>query len=73
MVTENETVHAASTKLGIHVPKACGMGICGSCKVRLLTGSVNMEHNGGISDEEIEESYILSCCSKPVDDVSIET
>ncbi|CZF81286.1 MULTISPECIES: hybrid-cluster NAD(P)-dependent oxidoreductase [Grimontia] len=72
-VTENETVHAASTKLGIHVPKACGMGICGSCKVKLLTGNVNMEHNGGISEEEIEEGYILSCCSKPLDDVSIET
>ncbi|NGN98709.1 hybrid-cluster NAD(P)-dependent oxidoreductase [Grimontia sp. S25] len=72
-VTENETVHAASTKLGVQIPKACGMGICGSCKVRLLSGNVNMEHNGGISDEEIEEGYILSCCSKPLDDVSIET
>lgn len=72
-ISEHETIHAASTKLGIYVPKACGMGICGSCKVKMLSGQVNMEHNGGISEEEIEEGYILSCCSKPVDDVSIET
>ncbi|WP_407332567.1 FAD-binding oxidoreductase [Enterovibrio sp. 27052020O] len=72
-LSDNETIHAASAKLGIYVPKACGMGMCGSCKVRLLSGEVNMEHNGGISDEEIEEGYILSCCSTPIKDVSIET
>ncbi|WP_283130274.1 hybrid-cluster NAD(P)-dependent oxidoreductase [Enterovibrio norvegicus] len=72
-VSENDTIHTASTKLGVHVPKACGMGICGSCKVRLVSGEVTMEHNGGISEEEEEEGYILSCCSKAKTNVSIET
>ncbi|WWE61902.1 hybrid-cluster NAD(P)-dependent oxidoreductase [Parasalinivibrio latis] len=71
-ITESETIHSASAKLGLHIPKACGMGICGSCKVKLVSGQVNMEHNGGITEDDEEEGYILSCCSKPLGNVSIE-
>ena len=67
-----ETVHAAAAKLGLHIPKACGMGICGTCKVLKTAGEVDMEHNGGITDEDEAEGYILSCCSVPRTDVSID-
>ncbi|MBA1273600.1 glycine-betaine demethylase subunit GbcB [Stutzerimonas azotifigens] len=68
----NETVHAAAAQLGLHIPKACGMGICGTCKVMKRSGEVEMEHNGGITDEDIAEGYILSCCSVPKGDVTID-
>ena len=68
-IQPGETVHAAASKLGLHIPKACGMGICGTCRVGLKSGEVEMDHNGGITDEDIEEGYILSCCSKPKGDV----
>ncbi|RMQ46292.1 Oxidoreductase [Pseudomonas cichorii] len=71
-VAPGETVHAAASKLGLMIPKACGMGICGTCKVMKLSGEVEMEHNGGITDEDVEEGYILSCCSVPKGDVRIE-
>ena len=67
-----ETVHAAAAKLGLLIPKACGMGICGTCKVLKLGGEVEMDHNGGITDEDVAEGYILSCCSVPKGDVRIE-
>ena len=34
-------------------------------------GDVAMEHNGGITDDEIEED-VLSCCSVPTGNVQIE-
>lgn len=71
-VAPGETVHAAAAKLGLHIPKACGMGICGTCKVMKTAGEVSMEHNGGITDEDVAEGYILSCCSVPQGDVVIE-
>ncbi|WP_296255011.1 MULTISPECIES: glycine-betaine demethylase subunit GbcB [unclassified Pseudomonas] len=71
-VAPGETVHAAAAKLGLMIPKACGMGICGTCKVMKLSGEVEMEHNGGITDDDVEEGYILSCCSVPKGDVRIE-
>ena len=71
-VAPGETVHAAAAKLGLLIPKACGMGICGTCKVMKLGGEVEMEHNGGITDEDVAEGYILSCCSVPKGDVRID-
>ncbi len=40
--------------------------------VMKISGEVEMNHNGGILDDEIEEGYILACCSRPIGDVSIE-
>ncbi|MCM5704653.1 hybrid-cluster NAD(P)-dependent oxidoreductase [Larsenimonas salina] len=71
-IQPEETIHAAASKLGLHIPKACGMGICGTCRVGLKSGEVEMEHNGGITDEDIEEGYILSCCSRPKGDVVVD-
>ncbi|QEM80776.1 hybrid-cluster NAD(P)-dependent oxidoreductase [Halomonas binhaiensis] len=71
-IQPGETVHAAAAKLGLHIPKACGMGICGTCRVSLTSGNVEMDHNGGITEEDIEEGYILSCCSRPVGDVEVD-
>jgi glycine betaine catabolism B len=70
-IQPGETVHSAAAKLGLHIPKACGMGICGTCRVPLTSGQVEMEHNGGITDEDVAEGYILSCCSKPLGDVVV--
>ncbi len=72
LVAPGETVHAAAAKAGIHIPKACGMGICGTCKVKRLSGEVEMAHNGGITDEDVEDGYILSCCSVPLSNVDVE-
>jgi ferredoxin-NADP reductase len=71
-VDPGETVHSAAGKLGLHIPKGCGMGICGTCKVLKTAGEVSMEHNGGITDEDVAEGYILSCCSVPLGDVCID-
>jgi ferredoxin-NADP reductase len=71
-IAPGETVHAAAAQLGLHIPKACGMGICGTCKVRKISGTVEMDHNGGITEEDEAEGYILSCCSTPKGDVVIE-
>ncbi|WP_263261232.1 glycine-betaine demethylase subunit GbcB [Pseudomonas sp. RIT-PI-S] len=71
-VSPGETVHAAAAKLGLTIPKACGMGICGTCKVLKLSGEVEMDHNGGITEDDEAEGYILACCSVPRGDVRIE-
>ena len=71
-IAPGETVHAAAAKVGLMIPKACREGICGTCKVLKLGGEVEMDHNGGITEEDEAEGYILSCCSVPKGDVRIE-
>ena len=51
---------------------ACEAGLCGTCKVMKVSGEVEMDHNGGILDDEIDEGYVLACCSKPLGNVEIE-
>lgn len=48
------------------------MGICGTCKVLKTDGEVEVAHNGGITDEDLEAGYILSCCSVPKSDVVVD-
>ena len=72
MISSQETLHAAAANLGLHIPKACGMGICGTCKVLVKEGETNMQHNGGITDEDVEAGYVLSCCTMPKGDVVVD-
>lgn len=71
-IAPGETLHAAASKLDLHIPKACGMGICGTCKVMVKDGETTMEHNGGITDDDTAAGYVLSCCCVPTSDVVIE-
>nr|WP_244163968.1 2Fe-2S iron-sulfur cluster binding domain-containing protein [Rhodococcus koreensis] len=49
----------------MNMPSSCGQGLCGTCKVTLVSGEVDMQHNGGIRPKEIAQNKILLCCSKP--------
>ncbi len=68
----DETVLLAARSAGLPIPSGCTFGICGSCKIRKLSGEVHMVHNGGITPEDIEAGYILACCSQPLGKISIE-
>lgn len=65
-----DAVHAAPG--GIKIPNACRSGVCGTCKLRKISGEVDMQHNGGITEEEVEEGFVLACCSTPLSDVVLE-
>jgi ferredoxin-NADP reductase len=61
------TILEAARSVGISIPYACSMGLCGTCKVMTGGGLVRVDHNGGITDGELQEGYVLSCCSRPMD------
>lgn len=69
---ETDTLLAVARASGLVIPSGCTFGVCGTCKVRKLSGQVHMVHSGGISDDDIEEGYVLACCSKPLGEVSID-
>ena len=57
---------------GIALAYSCREGACGTCKLRLVSGQVQMDHNGGIRQREIDRGMILICCSHPLSDLVIE-
>ncbi|AVA21337.1 hybrid-cluster NAD(P)-dependent oxidoreductase [Rhizobium sp. NXC24] len=72
VVRADETVLNVAHRNGVSIPSVCGMGLCGTCRVKKISGHVEMEHNGGITEDEIEDGYILACCSKPLSNIEIE-
>ena len=66
------TVLDAARAEGMRLPSSCAKGLCGTCKSRLLSGKVEMSHQGGIRQREIDQGMILLCCSKPLSDLVIE-
>jgi glycine betaine catabolism B len=68
----HQTVLSAAKKAGAIVPSSCSQGVCGTCKTALLEGTVDMNHNGGIRQREIDKGLRLLCCSKPTSDLVID-
>ncbi|QQX85788.1 hybrid-cluster NAD(P)-dependent oxidoreductase [Cupriavidus necator] len=62
----------AARQSGVRLPASCTQGMCGTCKVRLVAGQVEMKHNGGIRQREIDQGMVLLCCSKPLSDLVID-
>ncbi|WP_244314214.1 hybrid-cluster NAD(P)-dependent oxidoreductase [Pannonibacter tanglangensis] len=66
------TLLEAARAAAVRIPAACEAGMCGTCKVKKTAGDVAMEHNGGITDEEIGDGYVLACCARPLGPVTLE-
>jgi ring-1,2-phenylacetyl-CoA epoxidase subunit PaaE len=50
---------------GLPAPFACKAGVCATCRARVVSGSVEMAARYGLSDQEIEAGYVLTCQSVP--------
>lgn len=68
----DQFILAAAKAAGMRLPASCTQGLCGTCKTRMVSGQVDMQHAGGIRQREIEQGWILPCCSKPLSDVVLE-
>jgi ring-1,2-phenylacetyl-CoA epoxidase subunit PaaE len=56
-----ESVQAA----GLPAPYACKGGVCTTCRAKILSGTVAMKKNYGLSDAEIAQGYVLTCQAVP--------
>jgi len=71
-MSASETVLSAARKAGVAIPSSCSQGICGTCKTKVLEGTVDMKHNGGIREREVQKGFRLLCCSRPTSDLVLE-
>lgn len=68
---ENETILAAATRQQVVIPCGCASGMCGTCRVKHVSGEITMQHAGGLSTAEEAAGWILACSSRPNGDVEI--
>jgi len=74
-VDEGETVLDAALRGGIIIAYGCRNGACGSCKGKLLEGSVDYGHyqEHALPDAERQAGLALFCQARPLSDLVIST
>lgn len=69
----NETILNAALRVRPDVPFACAGGVCGTCRAKLVKGTVEMAENYALEPDELERGYVLTCQSRPTSDaVSVD-
>ncbi len=73
-VSGDETILDGALREGFNIAYGCRNGACGSCKGRLLEGSVDYGsyNNSALLDSEKKNGYALFCQAKPLTNVTIE-
>jgi ring-1,2-phenylacetyl-CoA epoxidase subunit PaaE len=59
--TKGKSILDVALQNNIDVPYSCQGGVCSSCIARIKEGTVTMDNNQVLTDEEIEEGLILTC------------
>jgi ferredoxin-NADP reductase len=61
-----DTILDAARRAGLSPPSACERGNCASCMARVDEGRVAMRANNALSDDEVEEGWVLTCQAVPI-------
>lgn len=71
---DDETVLAAAIRAGVGLPYGCKNGACGSCKGKVLSGTLTQgpHQQKALSTAEEESGATLFCCATPHSDLVIE-
>lgn len=64
-IDSSKTVLDGALSDGMDAPYSCRGGVCSTCKAKILDGSVRMNINYSLTDQEIADGYILTCQSHP--------
>ncbi|MGK3948397.1 1,2-phenylacetyl-CoA epoxidase subunit PaaE [Microbacterium sp. K2] len=67
-VDAHESVLNAALRVRPDAPFACAGGVCGTCRARVIEGSVTMTENYALEPDELERGYVLTCQSHPTSD-----
>ena len=71
-VPPGQTVLEAAESLGVSINYDCRAGICGQCKVKVLSGRVVMEAEDALNAADRANNVILSCQARCIDQVVID-
>jgi ring-1,2-phenylacetyl-CoA epoxidase subunit PaaE len=70
---DGESVLEVLNRARTDAPYSCKSGVCGTCRARLASGSVEMDLAYALEPDESESGYVLMCQSHPTaDEVRLE-
>ncbi|HVC42044.1 MAG TPA: 1,2-phenylacetyl-CoA epoxidase subunit PaaE [Candidatus Saccharimonadales bacterium] len=60
-----ERILDAALRVRSDAPYACKGGVCGTCRAKLISGSVEMDQHFALEQREIDAGFVLACQSHP--------
>ena len=66
-----QTVLDAANAAAVPIPQDCNEGVCGTCRVRILSGASRSDDRGMFSAAELDQGWRLACQTLPVEDLAI--
>lgn len=60
-----DTILETARRGGLRPPFSCEAGNCATCMAHLDTGTVTMRANNALSQDEVDEGWVLTCQSLP--------
>ena len=64
----SESILDAALRVRGNAPYACKNGVCGTCRAKLVEGTVEMVQNFALEQDELDRGYVLACQSYPTSD-----
>ena len=65
---DDKTILDIALDNDIDAPYSCQGGICSTCLAKINKGSVEMDNNQILTDDEVEDGYIQTCQARITSD-----
>ena len=63
-VSAGSTLLDLAEQNDVQIPYGCRQGLCGTCATRVLSGTVQMDVEAGLTPEQKKAGYVLPCVSR---------
>jgi ring-1,2-phenylacetyl-CoA epoxidase subunit PaaE len=65
LARDGERILDAALHVRSDAPYACKGGVCGTCRAKLINGTVEMEQCFALEQNELDAGFVLACQSHP--------
>jgi uncharacterized 2Fe-2S/4Fe-4S cluster protein (DUF4445 family) len=71
-VTAGSSLLEAAEAVDVHLNASCnGKGLCGKCKLVVVSGNIETEPSALLSEDEARKGYVLACQSRVIGDAVV--
>ncbi|MQY18680.1 ferredoxin--NADP reductase [Nocardia macrotermitis] len=70
---DGETLLESARRAGLTPPFSCESGNCATCMAKVLKGHATLRQNNALTDDELDEGYVLTCQAIPdTDSITVD-
>jgi len=67
-LNKSKPVLEQALNANIDMPYSCQSGLCTACRGKCLEGEISIDQAEGLSQEELDAGFVLTCVGKPLSD-----